>query len=108
MTHADLAARSGVSVPTVKRMLGGAMGDSSLRNVEAVAAALGLRIRTEAADVDEMRRAQARLKANRIARMVQGTSGLEGQAVDARTFERMVERTYHELLAGPSRRLWAD
>jgi hypothetical protein len=39
--------------------------------------------------------------------MVQGTSGLEAQAVDREALEQMIRRTTHELLAGPKRRLWA-
>ena len=50
---------------------------------------------------------QARKKAEQVARLVQGTSALESQAVDAKTYKRLVEKTYHELLAGSRRRLWS-
>jgi hypothetical protein len=61
-----------------------------------------------AVDVDEVLRQQARKKAEVVARLVQGTSALEDQAVDAATFARLVERTYHEMLAGSRRALWEE
>ncbi|MBX3387553.1 MAG: helix-turn-helix transcriptional regulator [Phycisphaeraceae bacterium] len=107
ITLAALARRSGVSEPTVKRIFAGRIGEASFANVAAVADALGLTLALDAADADHMRRTQARKQAEHVARLVQGTSALESQAVDARTYEQLVERTYHELLAGPKRRLWA-
>jgi len=38
---------------------------------------------------------------------VQGTAGLEGQAVDEKAVESMVEQTTQELLAGSTRKLWS-
>ena len=114
MTHAALALRSGVSVPTVKRMLGGSAGGgagggggASFAHVAAVAEALGMPLTAEPVDADAMRLAAAREKAERIARLVQGTSALEAQAVDEAEYRRLVERSVHELLAGPPRRLWS-
>ena len=107
MTYPALARRSGVSEPTVKRMLGGQAGAASFSNVAAVASALGLRMDFVPSDPQEFRRAEARSKAAMVARLVQGTSGLENQGVDAQAMERLAERTYHELLAGSPRRLWA-
>ncbi len=40
--------------------------------------------------------------------MVQGTSALESQAVDAATYQRLIEKSVHELLAGSPRRLWSN
>jgi hypothetical protein len=72
------------------------------------------RSRPQAAGVDDSKgcglllRAQARAKAEEVARLVQGTSALESQAVDADAYRRLVERSYHELMAGSRRRLWGD
>lgn len=107
MTHAALAERSGVPEPTVKRILGGRAAEASYANVAAVAAALGVTIQFDESDPDDLRDAQARAKAEHVARIVQATSALEGQGVDARTFRRLVERSRRELLTGPSRRLWS-
>lgn len=110
MTFDTLAARSGVSVPTAKRVVGRRIGTANFANVVAVAGALGVHLgvnqSTAADDVDAMIRARARDLAERATRLVQGTSALESQALDARACHRMTERTYHELLAGPRRRLW--
>ena len=108
MSHAALAARSGVSVPTVKRILGGSGSEGTFANVAAIAAALGMRIRFDEEDSDSFREAQARAKAARLARMVQATSALESQAVDDAAYKRLVDRSYHELLMGPRRRLWSE
>lgn len=106
MSYPALAERSGVSEPTVKRILSGQ--DASFANVTAVAAAMGLKLGFEETDAQDLRRAQAEKKARHIARMVQGTSALESQAVDDATYQRLVEKSLHELLAGSSRRLWAN
>jgi hypothetical protein len=42
-----------------------------------------------------------------VARLVQGTSALESQAVGKDTYKRMVEKSFREILAGPKRKLWA-
>lgn len=108
MTCSALAARSGVSEPTVKRILAGRAGAASLAHVAAVAEALGMPLTTDPVDADEYRAQAARRKAERIARLVQGNSALEAQAVDPDEHRRLVERSVHELLAGPARRLWSD
>lgn len=107
MSFASLAARSGVSEPTVKRIFGGRVAEASFGNVAAVANALGVSVEFDESDVDELCRTQARMKAEQVARLVQGTSALESQAVDAETYDRLVEKSYHELLAGSKRRLWS-
>ncbi len=107
MTIPALAARSGVSEPTIKRILSGQAGRVALDAVAAVAQALGLPLGLDPIDIETLREREARRKAERIARMVQGTSALESQAVDDATYRALVERSYHELLAGSKRRLWS-
>lgn len=108
MTHAVVAARSGVSTATVQRVLTGSDTDPSISTVMAIAGTLGLGLdfRSEI-DVDALREEQARRKAERLVGMVQGSAALEGQGVDAQARERMVQQTVHELLAGSKRKLWA-
>lgn len=102
-----LAARSGVAAPTLKRILAGQLGEASFSKVTAIIEALGGTLALRELDPDELCRRQARLKAEQIARLVQGTSALEAQAVDDETYNRLVEKSYHELLAGSRRRLWS-
>ena len=59
-------------------------------------------------DPEKFREEHARAKAKHLVALVQGTSGLEGQAVDAQTCSRMVNQTVHELLASKGRKLWSD
>jgi hypothetical protein len=114
-----LAARSGLSLPTVFRVLSGKLdlSHSRLDKVMALAAALemsfhfdpgkGLRFTPKRA-ARSVLSSIARLKAARIVATVQATSGLEHQAVDEETRRQMEERTFHELLAGSPRRIWSD
>lgn len=108
MSFAIIAFRSGVSEPTAKRILGGHIGQVSFANVVAVAEALGVRIGAPDLDVRDLLHHQARAKAEYVARLVQGNSALEGQAVDSAAYQHLIDLTYHELLAGPRRRLWAQ
>ena len=103
-----VAERSGVSEPTVKRILGGHIAEASFANVVAIAQALGASLGVEEVDPDELCRQQARRKAQQIARLVQGTSALESQAVDGATYSQLLERSYHQLMAGSRRRLWSE
>ena len=109
MTYAILAKRSCVSVPTVCRILSGSDPGASFANVQAVAEAQGMGVSlTSESNPEEFRFQQAQRKARRLVGIVQGTAGLEGQAVDADAVERMRNRTVHELLAGSPRKLWGD
>ncbi len=104
-----LALRSGVSRPTVQRILSGTQAAASFSNILSIASCLGLTLRFESdIDPETLRRDQARRKARKLVALVQGTSGLEGQAVDDQAVESMVERTTDELLSGPKRRLWSE
>lgn len=107
MSFAVISQRSGVSQPTAKRILGGHIGQVSFANVVAVAEALGVRFGAPDLDVRDLLHQQARMKAEYVARLVQGNSALEGQAVDSAAYQHLIDLTYHELLAGPRRRLWA-
>lgn len=108
MSFKVLAARSGVSEPTIKRMLGKNGEQTSFANVRAVAAALGVEVTLDAeSDATTFAEMAAEEKARWIVRMVQGTSALESQAVSEQEYEAMVRRTVHELMAGSPRKLWS-
>jgi transcriptional regulator with XRE-family HTH domain len=108
MSRPALALRSGVSLPTVNRILGDAVLHATFANVMAVAAALGMEFELKTTiDEQDFAEEQAQAKAELIARMVQGTSALESQAVDPDTYRQIVRQTVHDLMAGPRRRLWS-
>src|SRR5712692_10055383 len=108
MSLEALARRSGVSKATVRRILLGDHEAASFANVLAVANALGLDLGVrQKSNPDQFMEQQAKQKAQRLVGMVQGTMGLEAQAVDRAVFQRMVNKTTHELLAGPPRKLWS-
>ena len=107
MSHKLLALRSGVSLPTVVRIVHNGGEHATYSNLTAVARALGMDFHLRA-DFDEQTFAerQAEEKARTIVGMVQGTSALESQAVDSGTYQQMVKQTVHELMAGPRGKLW--
>jgi transcriptional regulator with XRE-family HTH domain len=109
LSYELLSKRCGVSVPTVKRIFGGRHPAASLANIVAIAETLGLELRVVSkVHPRRLKREQAERKARKLVALVQGTSGLEGQAVDAQAVESMVEQTTHELLAGSKRKLWSE
>ena len=109
MTYATIAARSGVSLPTVQRILSGDHPNATFANVDAIARVLEMTIASQAQmPADELRERQAAKRARELVGLVQATSALEGQALDGDAVERMVRQTVHELLAGSPRKLWAD
>lgn len=102
-----LAQRSGVSLPTINRILGGGWEHATFVNLKSVARALGMDFEIKnIIDEQDFAEQQAKTKAEIIARMVQGTSALESQAVDDETRNQMVRQTVHELMAGSWRKLW--
>jgi len=109
MSYAVLAKKSGVSMPTVVRILSGRNPQASFASVLAIANVLGIDVKFEQkTPVEELRENQARRKARRLVGMVQGTSALESQALDEDEINEMTRRTVHELLAGSPRRLWEE
>jgi transcriptional regulator with XRE-family HTH domain len=107
MSYQALARRSGVSMPTVVRILMGRNPQASFGNVSAIAQALGMTVSIEPThSPQDVRERQAQTKARKLVGIVQGTSGLEAQAVDPDRLESMTRQTVHELLAGSPRRLW--
>jgi transcriptional regulator with XRE-family HTH domain len=117
ISYAALAELSGVSQPALQRLLTGKVEAPALTSVAAVARVLGIgaiRILDDgsfkfdpAMSAQALRERQARKKAKWLVGMVQGTSALEGQAIDDVEYQAMVESTYHELLAGSNHRLWS-
>ncbi len=114
MPRAVVARLAGVSEPTVTRVLTNKAAPE-LRVIRAIAVALKVEVRVgeeitvvPRMDADDYRTQRAEAKAVRIVENVQGSMGLEAQAVDARTVQKMVQRTIHELLAGSKRKLWED
>ncbi len=106
MNFPALAARSGVSIPTIKRVLGGEYVKTSFETVMRIAEALGMNVRIGIArDAQEMRLEQARDKARKYVKTLQGTSALEGQAVSENTRRAIYDDFVHELL-NSNRKLW--
>jgi transcriptional regulator with XRE-family HTH domain len=109
MSYAALAKRSGVSAPTVFRILSGKNETASFASIRALAQVLGLDLKfEEKIAIEGLQEKEARRKAEHLVKMVQGTSGLEGQAVSQKEVRQMVRQTVRELLAGSKRKLWSE
>jgi transcriptional regulator with XRE-family HTH domain len=109
MSRAALARRAKVSIPTVHRILTGKEDSPSVSTVEAIASALGMKVQiVETIDAEQLRERQAVQRAARLVGMVQGTMGLESQAIDKKSLESLTKRNVNRLLAGPGRRLWDE
>jgi transcriptional regulator with XRE-family HTH domain len=103
-----LAVRSGVSLPTVQRILRDGGEHATYATLAAMARVLGMDFELrDACDEQTFAERQAETKARAIVRMVQGTSALESQAVDSDAYEQMIKQTVHELMAGQRRKLWS-
>lgn len=109
ISQSVLAERSGVSLPTIQRILSGHNPAASFENTLAIAQVLGMQLdAVPVIPAQEVLEQQARKKAERLVRMVQGTSALEAQGVSSKHLGQMVRKTIQELLAGSRRRLWAE
>ena len=106
MPMSALAKRAGLGLRTVQRTLSGEAEDATLGTMTQLANALGV---TFKAELDErMRHRVAEAKARRLAAMVQGTSALEDQAVEAHVLNRITRRLRDQLLAGAGSKLWNE
>lgn len=115
LSKAAVAARANVSLPTVNRLLAGNERRLTLVTVEAVARVLGVVVHLgasagfeEVESAFEIRKKQAAKKARRLVGMVQGSMGLEAQAVSPDKLDQMMQQTACELMAGSPRKLWED
>lgn len=109
MSMSALAKRSGVSLPSVQRILSGGHATASFESVVAISNALGIDIEIkQATSAREFVQQSAMEKARRLVSTVQATSGLEGQAVTGDKIDELTETAMHSLMAGSRRKLWTD
>jgi len=109
MSNEILSRISGVSTASVVRILSGKQANASFAHVQAIADALEVDlVDRERICTYEIRKRQAMARAQQVMALLQGTSGLEGQAVDEVAFKCMYEQTVAELMAGSKRKLWSD
>jgi len=113
VSYSALAERCGVSELSVKRVLHGKT-NPTLQSLQSLAKVLGVEIRINGtvsvvpkSTAEQIRKEAAKAKAEKLVRLVQGTSALESQAVSSNAVRAMVSRTVRELLQGPNHKLWA-
>ena len=110
-----LSARSGVPRATLIRLLKDRQSAAAFQTVVAVAEALGVHftvngdsIQSVPVAVDDFIELQADRQARKLVGMVQGTMGLESQALDEPATASLVKKTKRRLLAGSKRKLWYE
>lgn len=109
MSFHALAKRSGVSLATVQRILTGQYAAASFESIVAISQALGMDLCfAPKSPAQTFTEARAREKAERLVRMVQGSSGLDGQALDDERRRELIEKALHSLMHGSRRKLWSD
>jgi transcriptional regulator with XRE-family HTH domain len=106
MTCSTLAKRAGLGLRTVQRVLSDEEGAAHFSTVVRIADALGVTIKFECADLNEVRLRAAERKAEQLVGMVQGTMALEAQGIENETLRQMKARTVRDLLAGSGQKLW--
>lgn len=109
LSQSVLAERCGVSLPTVQRILAGQGEAASLKNITAIARALGMELKAvPRVPAQKLLEQQAGKKAEQLVGLVQGSSALESQGLTREEIDHLIQKTAHELLAGSRRRLWAE
>ncbi len=114
-----LAVRSGLSRATVVRIVSGKHTSVSILNVAALAEALGVAVELRPTEqgvnleftptaVEDFVEKQAHYQAKRLVGMVQGTMGLEAQALDAATASKLVDKTRRKLANSSWKKLWYE
>lgn len=108
MTLEALSKRSEVPVSTLKAIFRKGVEHATFGNVAAIAEALRVDIEfADEVDSYQLLHQQAIKKARELVGMVQGTSGLESQAVEQSQIDLMIQQLIHQLMAGSRRKLWA-
>jgi len=108
MTEEALARRSRLSRVTVSRLLSGSHRNPSFLHIAALAEALGVEIEFKRIDASQFAEQQARHHASRLVRMMQGTMGLEAQAVSPDFIRQEEEEASQRLLTGSWKKLWVE
>ncbi len=110
-----LVERSGASRATVFRLLRDRQTTASFQTVIAVANALGVRIRfvgdaiqSQPLDVNALIDQQAEQQARKLVSLVQGTMGLESQALPEKSVTPLIKKMKKKLLSGAKKNLWYD
>ena len=108
ITISALARMSGVPVATVNRILA-EPGKVRFEHVAAVGQVLGVDFATaKKVPVAKVLHNRALEKAQYVAKVVQGTQGLEAAGVDSTGFQRLVTVATETLLSGNKRKLWDE
>ena len=109
LSCAAVAHRAGLGLRTVQRALSVAAIVPEFSTLNAIAQAMGASVQVElkGPDVEQLKEQQAQRKARQLVSLTQGTSALEAQGISKRDLARMTKQTARQLLAGPTRKLWA-
>jgi len=109
LTTAEIARRTGISQPTVYRILSGQSQHVQLDHIIKIGRLLGCSLQWDAVlSEEDLITAQADRKAEKAVRMLQGTSGLEGQGLSPKELDRIRKKTKRKILSGSDRKIWRE
>ncbi|MCK5114343.1 MAG: helix-turn-helix domain-containing protein [Phycisphaerae bacterium] len=106
MPISALSERANTSTSTVRRVLDGDIS-VSYATLCRIAKAMGVSLEYHARSSGSVIREEAKRKAKISAKMVQGTSAMESQAVDKEAMDRIVQATEAKLIRQLGSALWA-
>ena len=110
MSQSQLAARAGVPQSTISRIESGRL-EPNVMTLRKIFDAMSCDLLISAfprVDVDHVVREQARKKAERTVRYLQGTMALEKQEPDSKFLEELIEEEMQRLLNNNRRELWSE
>lgn len=108
ISHARLAEMSGVSLLTVQRFFSQENENISFATICKMADVLGVDIvARETMSTQKMLERRAREKARELANVVQGTSALEAQGLNAAALNEIENGIFYTLMNGSRRALWS-
>lgn len=108
LSEAALAQMTGVSQPTVHRILSGRHERAAWADVVALAKVMGVVLSVKVLPSAEMLEERAEAVATNLVKRTQATSQLEGQGLSDQKQKDMIRQTVHQLLAGSKSKLWLD
>lgn len=109
ITNGYLAQKTGLSIPTVQRILANKDHSVELAGLLSIADILGIDITASVSrSAQDMLKEKANNKAEKLLQLVRGNSALEGNEIDLGTYQDLLQRTVDDLLKGSKRALWVD
>jgi transcriptional regulator with XRE-family HTH domain len=108
LSEAALARLTGVSQPTVHRILSGQHERAAWADIVALSKVMGVSLTVIVMPPQDILEEKAEAVATQLVGKNQATNQLEGQGLSDQTQKAMIRQTVHRLLAGSKSKLWLE